>query len=73
MSETPETLNSPVPITESPAAESATGPAQEPPASFVKLAMRNMVAKGAKSLKHFALTAIGLLTVLVGLAYLTKP
>ncbi|NJN30636.1 MAG: DUF3285 domain-containing protein [Synechococcales cyanobacterium RM1_1_8] len=51
----------------------APGPAQEPPASFVKLAMRNMVAKGAKSLKHFGLTAIGLLTLLLGLAYLTKP
>ena len=54
-------------------AEAVTGQAQEPPASFVKLAMRNMVAKGAKSLKHFALTSMGLLAVLVGLAYLTKP
>ena len=70
MSETTETTNAPATSVES---QPATGQAQEPPASFVKLAMRNMVAKGAKSLKHFGLTAIGLLTVLVGLAYLTKP
>lgn len=43
----------------------------EPKPSYVKLAMRNMVRKGGTSLKHFALTAIGLLAVLVGLAYLT--
>jgi Protein of unknown function (DUF3285) len=42
------------------------------PPSFVKLAMRNMVRKRGKSLYHFALTTIGLLTVLVGLAYLTR-
>lgn len=40
--------------------------------AFVKLAMRNMVSKGAKSLKHFGLTLIGLLTIFVGLAYLTR-
>lgn len=40
--------------------------------SYVKLAMRNMVQKGGTSLQHFALTAIALLTVLVGLAYLTR-
>lgn len=73
MSETTETAPAPAPERESPNTESVARPSQEPPASFVKLAMRNMVAKGAKSLKHFALTAIGLLTVLVGLAYLTKP
>lgn len=72
MSETTETTNASDIQTETPA-ESAAGQAQEPPASFVKLAMRNMVAKGAKSLKHFALTSMGLLAVLVGLAYLTKP
>ena len=43
----------------------------EPKPSYVKLAMRNMVRKGATSMKHFALTAIGLLAVFVGLAYLT--
>ena len=44
----------------------------EPQPSYVKLAMRNMVRKGGTSLKHFALTAVGLLSVLVGLAYLTR-
>lgn len=51
---------------------STPSPTSEPPASYVKLAMRNMVKKGSKSLFHFALTSIGLLTVLVGLAYLTR-
>ncbi len=46
--------------------------ATEPQPSYVKLAMRNMVRKGGKSLKHFAITTIGLLAVLVGLAYLTR-
>ncbi|MCU0526588.1 MAG: DUF3285 domain-containing protein [Elainella sp. Prado103] len=41
------------------------------PPSYVKLAMRNMVRKGGKSLYHFALTTVGLLGLLVGLAYLT--
>lgn len=45
----------------------------EPPPSYVKLAMRNMVKKGGKSLFHFALTTVGLMGLLVGLAYLTKP
>lgn len=44
----------------------------EPPPSYVKLAMRNMVRKGGKSLFHFTLTTIGLLALLVGLAYLTR-
>jgi hypothetical protein len=44
----------------------------EAPPSFVKLAMRNMVKKGGKSLYHFALTTAGLLGLLVGLAYLTR-
>ncbi|MCU0518370.1 MAG: DUF3285 domain-containing protein [Oscillatoria sp. Prado101] len=44
----------------------------EPQPSYVKLAMRNMVRKRGTSLKHFALTTGGLLTVLVGLAYLTR-
>ncbi|MBU6229043.1 MAG: DUF3285 domain-containing protein [Cyanobacteria bacterium REEB459] len=42
------------------------------PPSFVKLAMRNMVRKGGKSLWHFFLTTIALLGLLVGLAYLTR-
>ena len=49
----------------------AHSPAQETDA-FVKLAMRNMVSKGGKSLFHFGLTLVGLLGVLVGLAYLTR-
>ena len=34
--------------------------------------MRNMVRKSGTSLRHFALTTLGLLAVLVGLAYLTR-
>lgn len=53
--------------------ETTTPPAtNEPRPSYVKLAMRNMVKKRGTSLKHFALTTIGLLAVLVGLAYLTR-
>jgi len=44
----------------------------EPKPSYVKLAMRNMVRKGGTSLKHFALTTITLIGILVGLAYLTR-
>jgi len=40
--------------------------------SYVKLAMRNMVRKKGLSLKHFALTTIGLLSFLVGISYLTR-
>jgi Protein of unknown function (DUF3285) len=40
--------------------------------SYVKLAMRNMVKKRGTSLYHFALTTVGLVLVLVGLAYLTR-
>jgi hypothetical protein len=43
----------------------------EPQASYVKLAMRNMVRKGSVSIKHFLLTTIGFLSLLIGLAYLT--
>jgi hypothetical protein len=46
--------------------------ATEPKPSYVKLAMRNMVRKRGLSLKHFALTTIGLLAFLVGLSYLTR-
>ncbi|HEY9761289.1 MAG TPA: DUF3285 domain-containing protein [Trichocoleus sp.] len=52
--------------------ETATPKATEPAPSYVKLAMRNMVRKGGKSLFHFALTVTGLLGLLVGLAYLTR-
>ncbi len=44
----------------------------EPKPSYVKLAMRNMVRKGGTSIKHFALTTITLIGILVGLAYLTR-
>ena len=47
-------------------------PTTEPKPSYVKLAMRNMVRKGGTSLKHFALTTITLISILVGLAYLTR-
>lgn len=47
-------------------------PASEPQPSYVKLAMRNMVRKSGKSLRHFFLTVTGLLALLVGLAYLTR-
>ena len=46
--------------------------ASEPRPSYVKLAMRNMVRKGGTSLKHFGLTAVGLLGILIGLSYLTR-
>ncbi|MFK8183479.1 MAG: DUF3285 domain-containing protein [Phormidesmis sp.] len=46
--------------------------AQEPPPSYVKLAMRNMVKKGGKSLYHFFLSFVALLSLFVGLAYLTR-
>lgn len=44
----------------------------EPPPSYVKLAMRNMVKKRGTSIKHFAMTTAGLLGLLLGLAYLTR-
>ena len=53
-------------------AREAPSVSAEPAPSYVKLAMRNMVKKGGKSLFHFGLTTIGLLSVLVGLAYLTR-
>ncbi|WP_448380071.1 DUF3285 domain-containing protein [Gloeomargarita sp.] len=45
---------------------------QARPPSYVRLAMRNMVRQGRKSLVHFTLTALALVGVLVGLAYLTR-
>jgi Protein of unknown function (DUF3285) len=39
---------------------------------YVKYAMKNMVKKGSKSLQHFALSAIGLLSLFIALAYLTR-
>jgi hypothetical protein len=40
--------------------------------SYVKLAMRNMVKKRGISILHFALTTLGLVALLIGLAYLTR-
>jgi Protein of unknown function (DUF3285) len=51
--------------------QAAQKPAERPP-SYVKLAMRNMVRKGGTSLYHFALSTVGLIALLVGLAYLTR-
>jgi hypothetical protein len=44
-----------------------------PPPSFVKLAMRNMVRKGRQSLLHFGLTAVGLSSLLLLLAWFGRP
>ncbi len=62
--------SSPVPPVES--SDQLTGTPAQPQPSYVKLAMRNMVRKRGTSLKHFFLTLVGLLTLLVGLAYLTR-
>ncbi|MEA5447648.1 DUF3285 domain-containing protein [Leptolyngbya sp. CCNP1308] len=67
MSQDPTTLDP----TATPQPPSAPSSAEAPP-SFVKLAMRNMVKKGGKSLFHFSLTVTALLSLLVGLAYLTR-
>ena len=54
-----------------PQASEPSKPTPENDPTFVKLAMRNMVRKGSKSLFHFALTTVGLLGLLVGLAFVT--
>lgn len=51
--------------------ETSAAPPEEQ-ASYVKLAMRNMVKKRGTSLKHFFLSTAGLLGLLIGLAYLTR-
>lgn len=58
------------PIEDSAPTSKPSDPEKAP--TFVKLAMRNMVRKGGTSLFHFGLTIVGLLTVLVGLAYVTR-
>ncbi|MEW5860587.1 MAG: DUF3285 domain-containing protein [Cyanobacteriota bacterium] len=66
-SSTPQAApQNPEPIPES------TPTSTEPQPSYVKLAMRNMVRKGGTSLKHFALSTIGLVALLIGLSYLTR-
>lgn len=44
----------------------------KPQDSYVKLAMRNMVRKSSTSLRHFALTTVGLLAALISLAYIFR-
>lgn len=71
-------MSNPISPTQSPEispSETTTPPegtAGEPQPSYVKLAMRNMVRKRGTSLKHFFLTTISLLGVLIGLSYLTR-
>ncbi len=52
------------------ATQDPTAPSK-PKDSYVKLAMRNMVRKSRQSLVHFGLTSLGLMAVLLGLAFLT--
>ena len=47
-------------------------PTEEHRPSYTKLAMRNMVRKGGKSLTHFFLTTMALLGFLIGISYLTR-
>lgn len=62
----PDSLQAPAAATQAPAV------ATKPKDSFVKLAMRNMVRKSRQSLVHFGLTSLGLMAVLLGLAFLTR-
>ncbi|MGK7893777.1 MAG: DUF3285 domain-containing protein [Xenococcus sp. (in: cyanobacteria)] len=71
--ETPEQTMTEVVSTETAEATESTEAKPAPTYSYVKLAMRNMVRKKGQSIRHFTLTVIGLLTVLIGLSYLTKP
>ncbi len=43
------------------------------PPSFIKLAMRNMVRKGSKSISHFSITFLVLIGLLILIATLGKP
>ena len=43
------------------------------PPSFIKLAMRNMVRKGSKSISHFSITFFILIGLLILIATLGKP
>ena len=43
------------------------------PPSFVKLAMRNMVKKGSKSIFHFTITFLFLLLFILLVATIAKP
>jgi len=52
---------------------SAAPRSAEPPPSFVKLAMRNMVRKGRQSLLHFGLTAVGFIGFILLVAWFGRP
>ena len=41
--------------------------------SFIKLAMRNMVRKGSKSISHFLITFLVLIGILMLVATIGKP
>ena len=43
------------------------------PPSFIKLAMRNMVRKGSKSIYHFSITFLVLIGILILVATIGKP
>ena len=43
------------------------------PPSFIKLAMRNMVRKGPKSISHFSITFLVLIGILILVATIGKP
>jgi len=43
------------------------------PPSIVKLAMRNMVRKGSKSISHFSITFLILIGILILVATIGKP
>ncbi|MDG2992262.1 DUF3285 domain-containing protein [Candidatus Synechococcus calcipolaris G9] len=62
----------PTPEAASDTSDSPEASPRPPQDSYVKLAMRNMVRKGGKSLRHFALTTLGLLGLLVAISYLTR-
>ncbi len=74
----PTTVPEPTPVSEPTTVSEPTmgpepTPVTTPPPSYVKLAMRNMVRKGRQSLLHFGLTAVGLATVLLLLAWFARP
>jgi len=43
------------------------------PPSFIKLAMKNMVSKGSKSISHFSITFLVLIVILILVATIGKP
>ena len=46
---------------------------QVAPPSLIKLAMRNMVRKGSKSISHFSITFLVLIGILILIATIGKP